>query len=216
MNVFPIYYFPPIPWFALAVREETILLDPYQYYRKQHFTTRTYIKSPNGVLPLIIPVGRKGQKKRINEKTASTTDRWREVHWRSVQHSYRNSAFFEYFESQFQHFFLSNGSKLVPILKNTIEVSLECLGIRKKILLTNEFKPVEEYENDYREVFIPQQNQIPEWFNPIPYYQVFGEFEAGLSIIDLICNAGPEGRSILNRSIDEKKFYQYFKRHAHN
>lgn len=210
MNIFPIYYFPPIPWFALAIRESNIVLEVQQYYRKQQLTNRTYIKTANGILPLIIPVGRKGKSTKIWEKNASRTHRWKEIHWRSISHAYKNSAYFTYYEDRFRLCFENDTTKLVEILIQTIEVSLKSIGKQLVINPTKTFSKTDKYRLDFREAFFNYKNYNPNWFNPVPYYQVFGEFESGLSILDLIFNAGPESKNILLNSIQQEHFKQTF------
>lgn len=216
MSIFPICYFPPIPWFALAIFEKEIFLEIHQYYRKQQLTNRTYIKTANGTLPLIIPVGRKGKTTHIWEKSASRTHRWKEIHWRSIYHAYRNSAYFAYYEDSFRSFFETSTKELVELLIDSINISCKCIGTSLILHKTKSYLDTEEFDRDYREEFSNKNREIAVWFNPIPYYQVFGDFKPGLSILDLIFNIGPESRELLLNSINEEVYKNVFNKNLLN
>lgn len=195
---FPIYYFPPISWFAAALHEKQILLDIDSVYRKQRYTTRTLIKGPNSLVPLVLPVGRRGHQKKIREKEISFRENWPTQHWRSILFSYKNSPYFEYYEEDLKECFQNPSAKLVDQLLMVLEKVVAILQLPIEYQLSS--GEMTQVDKDYRKDFSMDLAVNPQWFQPVAYEQVFGEFEPNLSILDLICNVGPESTLMLTRA----------------
>ena len=66
---------------------------------------------------------------------------------------------------------------------------------------------IEEADRDYRKDFSTDLAIRPQWFKAEAYEQVFGEFEPNLSILDLICNVGPESSLMLTRAYQSGSIY---------
>lgn len=197
--VFPIFYFPPISWFTAALKEKHIFLDTNATYRKQRYTTRTLIKGPNGIVPLVLPVGRKGYHKRISEKEISFRENWPQQHWRSILFSYKNSPYFEYYESELSSCFEAPAHGLVDQLMRVLQTVIELLQLDIRMQILPGQGEVSTGK-DYRKAFSINASALPQWFRPTDYDQVFGEFKPNLSIIDLICNVGPECALVLTNA----------------
>ena len=105
MTVFPLFYFPPIPWFVGALQESEILLDIYQPYRKQRYFSRMEIRGPNQVVRLTIPIERRSKQLPLIHKNISYAERWRIQHWRSLVFSYKNSPYFPYYSDMLESYF---------------------------------------------------------------------------------------------------------------
>ncbi|MEM7509676.1 MAG: WbqC family protein [Bacteroidota bacterium] len=202
---FPIFYFPPISWFAAALHEKQILLDIDSVYRKQRFTTRTLIKGPNGLVPLVLPVGRRGHQKKIREKEISFRENWPTQHWRSILFSYKNSPYFEYYEEDLKECFQNPSPKLIDQLLKVLEKVFAILNLPIAYHLSSE--EMKEVDRDYRKDFSTDLAVRPKWFQAEAYEQVFGEFEPNLSILDLICNVGPESPLMLTRAYQSGSVY---------
>ena len=201
MNIYPIQYFAPVPWFALANQEETLLLEAKAHYKKQELTNRMCIQTANGVLSLVIPVLRTGERKPVQDKKIAYDTDWQKIHWKSLESAYRRSPYFEYYEHKFQPFYQKKYPFLLDFNQAILSVCLDILKMPKQIQLTETYESPDFYTRDYRNAFDAAGKTLPESFLVQPYSQVFGEFVAGLSIFDLICNQGPNSLALLNRSV---------------
>lgn len=194
-NIFPACYFPPIPWFAAAVRHQTIHLDGKQPYRKQQLSSRTYIKGANGVLPLTIPVERRDRHHPISEKKVSFAQKWVHQHKISLTSAYAKSPYFEFYGEELIAIFDRRQADLKDWLEASIWWGLHSLGWKGQLLWDREESP--DYKFDYRKDFDTDINNWPDWFASREYGQVFGDYQQGLSIIDLVLNLGPEAPAYL-------------------
>ena len=155
------------------------------------------IRASNRVLPLTIPIQRRGQRMPIRDKKISYAENWQKQHWGSLQAAFRNSPYFEYYEDQLSLFYQRKYEFLLDLNLAILEVIWQWLGLEGKIRFSQEYFPTTHYQLDLRLAFDPSGKTIPDWFRAVPYTQVFEGFVPGLSILDLLCNLGPESRKIL-------------------
>ncbi|MEZ4774850.1 MAG: WbqC family protein [Bacteroidia bacterium] len=200
MNIYPICYFPPVSWFAAAIREKNLTVEVWQHFRKQQYTNRAFIRVANRTLPLTIPVERRGDKVPIREKKISQAEPWAGNHWRTLVNAYRNAPYFEFYESRLEKFFQQEFIYLTDLLTASLDLSQEILGIELNISYTEAYFPEAHYGRDFRQSFDPSLQTLPEWFLVVPYTQVFDGFVPGLSILDMAFNLGPESRLFLRQS----------------
>lgn len=206
MKILPLCYFPPVHWYAALAAEEEVWLEVCQHYRKQQLSSRTLIKVANRVLPLTIPVRRRGAKIAIRDKKMSHAENWQIQHWRSLESAYRNSPYFEYYGEEIQQSIVRAEENLLDFLMAQIDLMNNFLGIETKIRFTDTYLEPGNQKEDLRGDFSARVGILPEWFHTTPYPQVFGEFQAGLSILDLLFNLGPEARVLLLDSIKRDLF----------
>ncbi|MEO1418969.1 MAG: WbqC family protein [Bacteroidota bacterium] len=199
MKVFPICYFPPVHWCAAAIHESVMALEVCQHYRKQQYTSRTHIRVANRVLPLTLPVERRGAKVPIQDKHITFQDNWPHQHWASLVSAYRNSPYFEYYEDELRPFFEKPETQLVPHLLNITVKLWELMQLSADFRLTQAFLPSDTYTQDLRQTFDASRRSYPEAFVVEPYTQVFEPFESGLSILDVLFNLGPETPQYLRK-----------------
>ncbi|MEZ4827055.1 MAG: WbqC family protein [Bacteroidia bacterium] len=200
MNIYPICYFPPVPWFVAARRESVVRLEVCQHFRKQQYTNRAFIRVPNRVFPLTIPVERRGDKVAIRDKKISYAENWPDNHWRTIQNAYKHAPYFAYYESEIRNFYSRKPLFLPDLLTDSLHLSFKMTGLEIPFEFTEAYHPPETYHHDYRQAFDPGLHTLPPWFTAIPYVQLFEGFVPGLSILDLALNLGPESRLLLDRS----------------
>ena len=200
MHIFPVSYFPPVPWFAAAQNHSKIILEVHQHFRKQQYTNRSQIKLSNRIMSLTVPIQRRGEKAAIKDKKISYAENWQKQHWYSLESAYRGSPYFEFYQDKLAHIFEQKFIWLLDLNLATTQLCLEILGLNIELQHSEEYHDSSHYTTDYRSRFDPSLRKLPSWFQPVPYPQVFEGFSAGLSVIDLICNMGPESRLILQQS----------------
>ena len=203
LAIFPIIYCPPISWFAAACQESEITLEVMQPYRKQLYTNRTYIRISNQVMMLSIPIERRSKQVPIKEKRISYQERWQKQHARSIHYAYQNSPFYSYYLDHFSPFYNQPFEWLYDYNLKWLESLFQLLKKEMKISLNEQFEEKNVGKKDFRNDFDPTRKQNPAWFVDKTYPQVFEGFESNLSIIDLLCNEGPNSVILLNDMFDK-------------
>lgn len=193
----PIFYLPPISWFAVFLKDENeVVLEQFENFPKQTYRNRANIYGANGRLSLIIPTRHTG--KRVTKETEiSHRENWQQLHWKSIKTAYQRSTYFEFYEEKFEKIFEFKTDSLIKFNQNALKIIQDILKTEKAYSLNNEYVKIPLEEN-YREKFSAKKETE---FEMEEYYQTFSDklgFEKDLSILDLICNKGPETLTYLN------------------
>lgn len=198
--IFPLFYLPPVGYFSgLKDFDYRFLLEKEEHFPKQTYRNRARIYSPNGHLDLIIPVVR-GAKvhTKIKDVKISNDFNWQRLHWKSFESCYRNSAYFEFYEDEFSHFYHTRFESLFDFNLQLLEWLLKQLKKEAAIGFTSEYIKEIDPALDYR-TKLHFKHAIDE-SDFKPYFQVFddrGGFKPNLSIVDLLFNQGPQTKSYL-------------------
>ncbi len=182
-------------------------MELHETYPKQTVRNHCTIMAANGLLKLSIPVSRpQGSKTKTGDVRISSHEEWQARHWRSIASAYGKSPFFLYYEDLFR-----------PLYENQPDDTLWKWNMRLLRIITGEFgidTPVVPGKKfvarprdtiDLREGIGTKKNLgqsfvVADWPR---YNQTFAEkhgFKPNLSIIDLICNVGPDTRSYLEKA----------------
>ena len=187
----PIFYLPPVSWFAVFLKEENeIVLEQYENFPKQTYRNRTNIYGANGRLSLIIPINHSGERI-MKQIEISHRENWKQNHWKSIKTAYQSSPYFEFYEDKLQKIFEFESDSLIQFNLNALKIVLDILKTEKAYSLNIEYVKIPLEEN-YREKFSAKKESEIEMEE---YYQTFTDkmgFMKDLSILDLICNKGPE------------------------
>ncbi|SMC94275.1 WbqC family protein [Pedobacter nyackensis] len=198
--IFPLFYLPPVGYFSgLKDFDYNFLLEKEEHFPKQTYRNRTSIYSPNGQLDLIIPVIR-GSKvhTKIKDVKISNDFNWQRLHWKSFESCYRNSAYFEFYEDEFAHFYHKKFDYLFDYNLLLLEWLIKQLKKEATIGFTTEYIKEIDPALDFRSK-LHFKNPINE-SDYKPYFQVFDDregFKPNLSIVDLLFNQGPQTKSYL-------------------
>lgn len=194
----PIFFLPPISWFSEFLKEENeVILEQFENFPKQTYRNRTNIYGANGKLSLIIPIHHTG-KRCVKDLEISYAEDWQKLHWKSIKNAYQSSPYFEYYESKLEKIFEDKPKFLLDFNLKALDIILQILKEEKTFSLTEEYHQFPELIN-LREGFSAKKEsdyQINE------YYQTFSDklgFIKDLSIIDLICNIGPESATYIKK-----------------
>ncbi len=187
----PVFYLPPISWFSVFLNAENqITFEQFENFPKQTYRNRANIYGANGKLSLIIPINHNG-KREVKDIEISYREDWRSLHWKSVKTAYQSSPYFEFYEDKFRKIFDLKEKNLLDFNLKSLEILQQILKTEKAHSLNTEYIKNPE-EINFREKF---SAKLPSEFEMDDYYQTFSDklgFIRDLSILDLICNKGPE------------------------
>jgi hypothetical protein len=209
-----------IPWKgyfdAIATADVFVLYDDMQYTRRD-WRNRNKIKTANGIQWLTIAVDVKNKfHQKINETRISETG-WNRTHWETIRHAYARAPFFNDYREFFEELYMKATEQYLSELNfKFLNAFCELLGIKPNFRWSSEFElrgekserllnlcldlKADAYYSgpaakDYLDVGLFNENNIAvNWFDYsgyAEYPQLHGEFEHGVSIIDLIFNTGP-------------------------
>jgi len=202
--------------------DEFVLYDDMQFTRRD-WRNRNQIKTRDGVKWLTIPVEVKGKYfQKIKETRISEPD-WAVKHWNSIIHNYSRAKYFNEYRQIFEELYLENKEEyLSKVNYNFIKSICEILGIKTKMMWSDEFNLLEEKTErlvdickslgatDYysgpaakaymNEELFEKENIRVHYFDYSgypEYEQLHGEFTHAVSIIDLIFNEGPNSTKFM-------------------
>ncbi|MFY7816366.1 MAG: WbqC family protein [Chryseobacterium taeanense] len=187
----PVFYLPPISWFSVFLNPENeILFEQFEHFPKQTYRNRANIYGANGKLSLIIPISHNG-KREFKDIEISYREDWTNLHWKSIKTAYQSSPYFEFYEDKLKKIFEIKEQNLLDFNLKALEVIQQILKTEKAWSLNAEYIKNPQ-EINFREKFSAKN---PSEFEVEEYYQTFSDksgFLEDLSILDLICNKGPE------------------------
>lgn len=196
-------YLPPIQYVALLCKNGATKMEQWEHYVKQSYRNRSRILSSNGPLDLIVPVEKsQGCKTLLKDVRLAYHDRWNAEHWNAIRSAYNSSPYFEYYVDDIERFFTQQFDFLIDYNTELLDCILNLLKIPHTITYSENFVPLHTENQDFRYAISPKVT-IPDVHFP-EYSQVFDYkfgFTPNLSILDLLCNLGPESKQYLE-SID--------------
>jgi hypothetical protein len=215
-----------IPWKGyfdlIAAVDEFILLDDVQY-TKRDWRNRNLIKTAQGAQWLTIPVINKGRQLQLINET-EISEPWADKHWARIRHAYGKAPFFALYEaelaglyetaarltllSDINRLFLAGLCKLLRIATLLTDSRAYASTGQKteKLLLLCHAAGAAAYlsgpaARDYlEEPAFAEAGIAVNWmdYGGYPLYpQLYGEFDHHVSVIDLLCNTGPEARHFM-------------------
>jgi hypothetical protein len=203
-------YFPPPEYFVYASATENVLIERHENYIKQTYRNRCIIMAANGILPLVIPVKRlKGIKTPIRDIKPDYNYRWQRLHLITLESAYRSAPFYEYYIDEILPFFKTRYRYLLDLNSAIFDKMLDLMNIGLSWEYTGRFmKDAPHGYLDKRESFHPKKDnpELTAIREDIKYGQVFQDrwgFIPGLSILDLLFNAGPDAGALLKKAASE-------------
>lgn len=198
MNIFPSLFLPPADFFVYTWDQTEIWIDIHEHFVKQTFRNRSHINTASGVMPVSVHL-EKCRRNHIplKEIKISYDTHWNKLAWRAITSAYNNSPYFLYYQDEFFPFFEKKFEYLVDYNLQILQVCLKL--IKKNIEINFSEKYVEEIEGrDFRKYYSTKVLQTLSWEK---YTQVFdnNQFLPNLSILDLLCNMGPETKNYLSK-----------------
>lgn len=202
-SLLPIFYLPPISWFSEFLDENTeILLEKFEHFPKQTYRNRANIYGANGKLSLIIPIHHNG-KREMKDIEISYAENWQKLHWKSIKTAYQSSPYFEFYEDYIADIYQFKDKFLLDYNLKSLEIIQKILKSDKTFGFTESYNKTTDFK-DFRNYFSAKVETSAELEE---YYQTFSDkmgFIKDLSILDLICNKGPESATYIRRQKDLK------------
>ena len=208
----------------LAVCDAFVYLDAVQYPRGQSFAPRNRIKTPNGVafltIPVSVPKGTEGKASYLEVEFAD--EKWRKKHLATVEQSYGRAEHVDEVYPLYERE-LEAGETFVDLNIGLIEAFVSYLGIENRRVRLSELLDsfgektqlivdlcraldASVYVSgsgggrDYNDEALLREHGIELRYDDFRYpehRQLWGTFEPGLSILDLLFNCGPASRELV-------------------
>lgn len=225
----PVY----LPWLGLfhkiALADTFVFMDEVQYLT-QDWNNRNKIKTPHGWMYLTVPVSLKHSESLLirdivinnTVKEQNPKEHWQYKHWKSIEHSYRKTPFFEKYADFFFHIYnerdwdkLSDlNEAILKYILNELNINVEFIKMsesnfcgHKSDLILDMCKKLGAdinvfgmYGKDYVVAEDFEREGIKIYFqnyNHPVYPQRFGDFLPYMSVIDLMFNCGDDSFDII-------------------
>lgn len=188
VKTLPTAYLPPVSYVVALLsggaEDGGPCIEQWESYQKQTLRNRCYIDSPDGPIPLTIPVRHDGTRL-VRDIRLSDHGHWRRQHWQALRSSYAASPFFDFYQDDLRPVYEGNQRFLIDFNEEILIACLRLIDIPLTIRRTTSFQGP---------TAVPPPAELP------PYYHVFGPERwpanavkaSNLSVVDLLFNMGPE------------------------
>jgi hypothetical protein len=218
------FYFGSVEHYRLLALHPKVLIDVGEHYERQSYRTRTRIVGPNGVQDLNVQIARDhGHKMPMRDVGLSYVETWPQQHVHAIRSAYGNTPWFIHYIDAIEAVVLKRYERLIDLDLATLRLGMKWLGLRTEIEVLEKYmvprllsdvpygtstdvsrmgQKTSDNERyvDLRTTLHPKK-PLPTGVQPVPPYpQVFADrhgFQPRMSIIDLVCNCGPEAKGII-------------------
>jgi hypothetical protein len=197
--------------------DEFILYDDMQFTRRD-WRNRNLIKTPRGLEWLTVPVSVKGRYLQKICETQISEPHWGERHWSTLVHNYSKAPFFEKYRPLLEPRYRRPEALLSAVNYGFIRAICEILGVATRISWSMDYRPLKggtterlvdlckraegthyvsgPRARDYIEPALFGASGIVlsffDYAGYPEYPQRFGQFEHGVTVLDLLFNTGPQ------------------------
>lgn len=197
-GTFPISYWGSIAYLTEIVKHDAVVLECFETFPKQTHRNRFEIVSAQGLLSLTIPVEKPNGSKTLTKDILIVNDKAvLKKNWKAVVSAYASSPFFDHYEQDLEKLFLQPNRNLVQHCSEILSFLFKCWSFETKIDFSENFDWREQsplLSKDYLSPLLAEES--------IHYQQVLftpaGQaFMQNVSCLDLLCNLGPMGRTVI-------------------
>lgn len=217
-------YFAPFPGFFYKVLKSDlfVILDDVQFPQGTTWISRNRFKSHQGFLWITIPVWKRGLGlQKISDIRICHEGRWAKKHLESLRTAYQNAPYLSEHRELLEQMFSEKNEKLIDLNLSVIRYLMKTLDIRTQTVLLSDLDvsstgnrrlvdickktgasqflaqaPAKKFIDE--KLFLEEGVELTFFTPPTPIYpQLWGDFLANLSILDLVLNCGPKAREIL-------------------
>jgi len=195
-----LHYLPSLEYFTVLQQFQTVELEQHEHYIKQSYRNRCFINTAQGVQMLVVPVTHKSGKTFLKEVRVDDTERWKKIHWRTIESAYRKAPYYEHYAEDLNKIIFKPHVFLIDLNFDLLSFCLQNIKHKPNLSVSQTYQ--QSTAANYKDMRSAIQAKIPftsrKHYRPAPYYQVFGnQFVSNLSLVDLLFCAGPMAGSIL-------------------
>ncbi len=222
--ILPAFYFGSVEHYRLLAKHPKVIIDIGEHYERQSYRTRTSIVGPNGRQDLTVQTARRsGEKMPMHSVGLSYIETWPQQHVHAIRSAYGNTPWFIHYIDAIEDVVLKKYDRLVDLDLATMRLGMKWLGLGTELVVRDEYVVTglladvpgrstvlvsgrghttsdNEQLIDLRTSLHPKKPLPRELSATPPYPQIFADrhgFVPRLSIIDLLCNCGPEAKRIV-------------------
>lgn len=190
------FYFGSVEHYRLLAQHPKVIIDTGEHYERQSYRTRTGILGPNGPQDLVVRIARRGgEKMPLHTVGLSYAETWPHQHVHAIRSAYGQSPWALHYIDALEGVLRKRYDRLVDLQLATLQLGMDWLGLRTEVLVADTY--IEKLDGliDLRLAFHPKKPLPPEVGPVPPYPQVFADrhgFVPRRSLIDLVCNCGPQ------------------------
>ena len=201
-------YLAPVSYYACLLHADRVVTEQHDHYMKQTYRNRCTIAGPDGPLALTVPIVKPDTPKcPMCDIRISDHGNWRHLHWNALESAYGQSPFWEYYRDDFRPFYEQRYDYLMDYNEALQSLVCSLIDFEPRVERSGQYLSATDADGnllDLREAIHPKRDlhlSLPH-YRPVEYYQVFATrlgFLPDLSIIDLLCNMGPESLLVLRQ-----------------
>lgn len=204
----PAFYFGSVEHYRLLAQHEKVIIDIGEHYVRQSYRARTGIVGPNGRQDLVVQVEHdRGRKMPMHQVRVSYAETWPQQHLHAIRSAFGNTPWFIHFIDEISEVLLKKHERLVDLDLASMRLGMQWLGLKTEIVVSGTYVEaagvaLSNSPLDLRSTFHPKKPLPAEVTAVSPYTQVFAYrhgFVPRMSIIDLVCNCGPDAARCLQR-----------------
>ena len=193
-------YFSPISQYVAMFQNDEIIFEVEDNYQKQTYRNRCNIYGANGKLQLNIPIvhSKKGGRQKTKDIRIDQSERWQQLHFRSIQMAYRSSPYFEFYEDDLLPLYEENQKFLLDFNLKCHNFLIDAIQEEVPFSKTDEYEVAPKVK-DMRFLANARKEAT---YNFEKYTQVFDDkfgFIPNLSILDLLFMEGPNAITYLQK-----------------
>lgn len=186
-------YWPSLAYLKRVVKADAVVIEQHEHYSKQTYRNRCAILSANGLLRLSIPIQKiSGTKQAVHAVEICYREKWQHQHWKAIESAYKNSPYFEFFETDLKPFYQPHFQFLLAYNTQQLNLLLKLLRLQKTITFTETYQAQTGSTNVDLRSLVNTEVVAEEWLSK-PYPQTFSDklnFVPGLSSLDALFNVG--------------------------
>ena len=216
-------YFLPYPGFfhKLSISDVFVIMDDVQYDKR--FTNRNRIIANDGWTWITVPINKEHKFSPNSEVKINNEINWRDMHWKKISHSYKNSKFFHLYGDYLENLYKKEWTYLFDLDFESIKQIINWLGIKIEIIRESELNVTSNSTQRLVDVCkkigadcyvsgVGGRNYIDEnifltnnltleyqnYTHPEYPQRMSKSFIPDLSILDLLFNVGPQSMQVIS------------------
>jgi hypothetical protein len=203
--ILPAFYFGSVEHYRLLAGHPKVIIDAGEHYVRQSYRTRTRIVGPNGMQDLNVQIVRDhGHKMPMHTVGLSTVETWQHQHVHAIRSAYGKAPWTLHYIDAIEEVITTPYARLIDLDLATMRLGMKWLGLTTEVEVSGTYVEVSGDDAtrhlDLCMVLHPKKPLPPEVEPVPPYPQVFADrhgFQPRMSVIDLVCNCGPDAKVII-------------------